>query len=87
MTTLTISAKGQITLRKEFLQYLGVVPGQTVDVHKLPGGTLAMQHSPERGEMDAFIGCLTFTLKPAKAVRLSIEDMNVIAAQGWAEPS
>jgi len=81
MATLTISAKGQITLRKEFLQYLGVVPGQKVDVHKLPGGTLAMQQSPERGKMAAFIGCL----KPGKVVSLSIEDMNEIAAQGWAD--
>ena len=28
MTTLTITAKGQITLRRELLQYLGIAPGQ-----------------------------------------------------------
>lgn len=81
MSTLTVSAKGQITLRKEFLQYLGVVPGQKVDVHKLPGGTLAMQLSPERGNINAFIACL----KPARAVRLSLGDMHDITSQAWAE--
>ncbi len=80
MTALTISAKGQLTLRQEFLQYLGVVPGQKLDVFKLPGGGLGLQASPPPGHIDAFVACL----KPATPIRLSLDELSAIAAQGWA---
>lgn len=43
MATLTITAKGQITLTQELLRHLDVVPGQKVVVEKLPGGRLAIR--------------------------------------------
>lgn len=42
MSTLTVTAKGQITLRQDLLKHLGVAPGQQVEVHKLPNGTLTI---------------------------------------------
>lgn len=36
--TLTVTSKGQVTLRKELLAHLGVKPGQRLDVEVLPGG-------------------------------------------------
>ena len=38
MNTLTVTAKGQITLRKELLKHLGVQPGDKIVVDKLPDG-------------------------------------------------
>jgi len=36
MNTLTVTAKGQVTLRRELLDHLGVRPGDRIDVDKLP---------------------------------------------------
>lgn len=43
MATLTVNAKGQITLTQELLQHLGVTAGQRVEVQKVPGGRLVIQ--------------------------------------------
>ena len=78
MTALTITTKGQITLRRELLQYLGIAPGQQVEVHKQANGVLTLQAKAPQG-LEAFAGCLP---PPSKA--LSVEDMNAIIASGWA---
>ena len=78
MTALTITAKGQITLRRELLQYLGIAPGQQVEVHKQANGVLALQAKAAQG-LEAFSGCLP---PPPKA--LSVEEMNTIITNGWA---
>lgn len=78
MTALTITAKGQITLRRELLQYLGIAPGQQVEVHKQANGVLTLQAKAPQG-LEAFAGCLP---PPSKA--LSVEDMSAIIATGWA---
>ena len=43
MTTLTVTAKGQITLRKDVLRHLGVAPGQKIEIDMLPNGRLEMR--------------------------------------------
>jgi antitoxin PrlF len=78
MTALTVTAKGQITLRHELLQYLGIAPGQQVEVDKLANGVLALHAKPTQG-LKAFAGCL-----PPPATALSVKDMNQIIATGWA---
>ena len=40
MTTLTVTAKGQVTLRKDLLAHLGVQPGDRITVEKLPDGRI-----------------------------------------------
>ncbi|MGE8104647.1 AbrB/MazE/SpoVT family DNA-binding domain-containing protein [Allorhizobium sp. NPDC080224] len=42
MTKLSITAKGQVTLRKEVLQHLGLRPGDKVAVDLLPDGRAAL---------------------------------------------
>jgi bifunctional DNA-binding transcriptional regulator/antitoxin component of YhaV-PrlF toxin-antitoxin module len=39
---LTITAKGQVTLRRAVLEHLGVKPGEKVSVSLLPGGRVAL---------------------------------------------
>ena len=76
--TLTVTSKGQITLRKEVLAHLGARPGDKLDVDLLADGR--MQLRPKRGTpIAAIFGML---VKPA--VPLSIEELNEVAAAGWA---
>ena len=78
MATLTVTAKGQITLKRELLQFLGIQPGQQVKVDKLANGVLALHAQAPHG-LEAFAGCLP---PPSKA--LSVDEMNALAAAGWA---
>ncbi|MEQ1721308.1 MAG: AbrB/MazE/SpoVT family DNA-binding domain-containing protein [Nitrosomonas sp.] len=79
MPTLTVTTKGQITLRQDLLKHLGVVPGQKVEVHKLPDGTLTIGVNLQDGDMRDFIACLR---KPDMPI-VSIDEMNEAIAQGW----
>ncbi len=38
MTTLTVTARGQVTFRKKVLQHLGIKPGEKVALELLPDG-------------------------------------------------
>jgi bifunctional DNA-binding transcriptional regulator/antitoxin component of YhaV-PrlF toxin-antitoxin module len=78
MTALTITSKGQITLRRELLQYLGIAPGQQVEIHKQANGVLTLQAKAPEG-LEAFAGCL-----PAPPKALSVDEMNDIIAKSWA---
>jgi bifunctional DNA-binding transcriptional regulator/antitoxin component of YhaV-PrlF toxin-antitoxin module len=80
MTTLTVTTKGQVTLRKDLLKHLGVHPGEKITVDKLPGGRIEVKAAQPAGKIsDAF----NF-LKKEGGPSLSIEEMNTIAARGWA---
>ena len=50
MTTLTITAKGQITLKQELLRHLNLVPGQKVHVDKMPDGRLMVHPAVRKGQ-------------------------------------
>jgi antitoxin PrlF len=78
-TELTVTAKGQITLRKEVLQHLGVSPGQKVEVDLLPNGRVEVRGKPT-GSIQDFFGCAH---RPGTKP-LTIEEINEIIADGWA---
>jgi antitoxin PrlF len=78
-TTLTITTKGQITLRKEVLQHLGVGPGQKVEVDLLPNGRVELRAKPS-GSIEDFFGCAH---QPGTNP-LTIEEINEIIADSWA---
>lgn len=80
MTTLTITAKGQVTLKKELLQHLGVQPGQKIEVDALPGGRLSIAATRKKGAIEDFFGILAG--KTDKVA--TIEEMNEAIAKGWA---
>jgi len=80
MNTLTVTAKGQVTLRKDLLKHLGVHPGDKIAVDMLPDGRIEVRAAQPAGKIsDAF----NF-LKKQDGPSLSIEEMNKIAARGWA---
>ena len=80
MSILTVTAKGQVTLRKDLLEHLGVRPGEKVSVEKLPDGRVEVKAARPTGKIsDAFD-----FLKRKGGPSLSIEEMNKIIADGWA---
>jgi bifunctional DNA-binding transcriptional regulator/antitoxin component of YhaV-PrlF toxin-antitoxin module len=38
MATLTVTARGQVTFRKEVLKHLGIKPGEKIELNLLPQG-------------------------------------------------
>jgi AbrB family looped-hinge helix DNA binding protein len=80
MDTLTITAKGQVTLRKEVLRHLGVEPGAKVEVDLLPDGRVEVRAAAKTGKISDFFGILHREGQPA----LSIEEINEAIAAGWA---
>lgn len=80
MATLTVTAKGQITLKQELLRHLNVTPGQKVEVEKLPDGRLVVQPAARKGSIEAFSGCLA---KPGTR-RLTIAQIKKITEDAWA---
>ena len=82
VASLTVTAKGQITLKRDLLQHLGIKPGERVDFEKLPGGELRVRAARPTGTIDGFLHSLDGKVKRKEP--LSIEDINRIAAAGWA---
>ena len=80
MTVLTITAKGQITLKQELLRHLNVTAGQKVQVDKLPDGRLAVQSATPNGSIDNFIGSLERKGGP----RLTIAQIKKTTEEAWA---
>ncbi len=81
MTRLTITAKGQVTLKQELLRHLGVAPGDRIEIDELSDGRIVVRAAAQDGSITDFIGCLS----QKKAPKLSIEEMNGIIARGWAK--
>ena len=77
--TLTVTAKGEITLGKEVLEHLGVRPGDKVDVDLLKDGRMQVRAQPGKSVASVF-GMLARPGTP----RRSIEELNAAAAAGWA---
>ena len=80
MSTLTVTAKGQVTLRKEVLEHLGVRPGEKISVDKLPDGRIEVKAVRPTGRISDAFG---FLMAKRKGRSLSIDEINEIAARGW----
>ncbi len=76
---LTVSSKGQVTLKKSVLAHLGVQPGQKLAVELHPGGTVALRPAPTGKISDAF-GLLK---RPGQRA-VSIEEINEAIEKAWA---
>jgi AbrB family looped-hinge helix DNA binding protein len=83
MATLTVTAKGQVTLKKEVLQHLGVRPGDRIDVDLLPGGKLevaAVDRRPAAGSIESFFG----SLDNSENIHATLEEIDEAIKAGWA---
>lgn len=80
MTTLTVTSKGQVTLKKELLRHLGVQPGQKIEVDPLPDGQLAIRAARPKGSWEDIFGMLASRTDKVA----TIEEMNEAIRKGWA---
>lgn len=80
MTLLSVTTKGQVTLKRDLLQHLGIKPGERIDLEKLPNGELRVRAARPTGTIDNFIGRHAGKVKKP----MTITEMNEITAAGWA---
>ena len=80
MTTLTVTARGQVTFRKEVLQHLGIGPGQKIELDLLPDGWALLRAARPTGTIEGFVGLLAGRTKKVA----TIEEINEATAQAWA---
>ena len=81
MTTLTVTARGQVTFRKDVLQHLGIKPGEKIELDLLPNGRGILKAARSTGTIDSFVGLLANRTKKVA----TIEEINEATAQGWAD--
>src|SRR2546421_11640941 len=80
MTTLTVTARGQVTFRKDVLQHLGIRPGERIELDKLPDGRISLRAVRPSGKIDSFLGLLAGKTKKVA----TLDEINDAAAAGWA---
>jgi bifunctional DNA-binding transcriptional regulator/antitoxin component of YhaV-PrlF toxin-antitoxin module len=80
MTTLTVTARGQVTFRRDVLRHLGIQPGEKIELDKLPDGRVTLRAARPVGAIDGFLGLLAGKSETVA----TIEEINDAAADGWA---
>ena len=80
MTTLTVTARGQVTFRRDVLQHLGIRPGEKIELDKLPDGRVTLRAARPPGTIEGFLGLLAGKTKK----NATINEINDAAAAGWA---
>ena len=80
MTTLTVTARGQVTFRKDVLQHLGIEPGEKIELDKLPNGRVTLRAMRPAGTIDGFLGLLAGKTKKIA----TLDEINEAAAASWA---
>jgi bifunctional DNA-binding transcriptional regulator/antitoxin component of YhaV-PrlF toxin-antitoxin module len=80
MAILTVTARGQVTFRKEVLQHLGIKPGEKIELDLLPDGRGLLKAARPAGTIDRFVGLLAGRTKKVA----SLEEIDEAIVQGWA---
>jgi bifunctional DNA-binding transcriptional regulator/antitoxin component of YhaV-PrlF toxin-antitoxin module len=80
MPTLTVTARGQVTFRKDVLQHLGIKPGEKIELDLLPDGRGILKAARLTGTIGSFVGLLAGRTQKVA----TLEEINTAVAQGWA---
>jgi bifunctional DNA-binding transcriptional regulator/antitoxin component of YhaV-PrlF toxin-antitoxin module len=78
MTILTVTARGQVTFRKDVLKHIGLRPGDRIRLDLLPDGRAELKAERPQGSWRALQGVLKGKTSGA---RLSIEEINDTIAE------
>ena len=73
MTTLSVTARGQVTFRKDVLQHLGIRPGGKIRLDLLPDGRAELKADQPKGSWRELHGILK---DEGNGARFSIEEIN-----------
>jgi bifunctional DNA-binding transcriptional regulator/antitoxin component of YhaV-PrlF toxin-antitoxin module len=77
--TLTVTAKGQVTLRKEVLEHLGARQGDRLQLDLMPGGRVQV-----RARAGKPIGSIFGLGADPDGPKLTLEQIQALASEGWA---
>jgi bifunctional DNA-binding transcriptional regulator/antitoxin component of YhaV-PrlF toxin-antitoxin module len=77
MTTLTVTARGQVTFRREILQHLGIRPGEKIELALLPDGRAELRAVKPKLSPSRLHGLLK---GKGNGKKLSIEEIGKIIA-------
>ena len=78
MATLTVTARGQVTFRRDVPRHLGIRPGEKIELEIPPDGRVMLKAARPAGAIDGFLGLLAG--KTRKVATLEEID----EAAGWA---
>ncbi len=81
MTTLSVTARGQVTFRKDVLKHLGIQPGGKIRLELLPDGRAELRADRSTSSFADLHGLLR---RKTNGDRLSIEDINDAIAEAGA---
>ena len=79
VTTLGVTARGQVTFRKDILKHLGIEPGDRIELDLLPNGQATLKAARRSKTVHHLLGMLAG--KTTKVATL--EELGEAAAQGW----
>jgi len=77
--TLSVTARGQVTFRRDILRHLGVQPGDKIALDKLPNGRVTLRGAKPAGAIDGFLGLLAGKTRKVA----TLEQISEAAAAGW----
>ncbi|TWF54565.1 AbrB/MazE/SpoVT family DNA-binding domain-containing protein [Neorhizobium alkalisoli] len=80
MVRLKVTAKGQVTLKKEVLEHFGVEPGDEVEIDLLPEGQGNIRAAGRTRKIESLFGM--FSNRDARSH--SIEEINEAIEAGYA---
>ncbi len=80
VATLTVTARGQVTFRRDVLQHLGIRPGEKIELEKLPDGRVTLLAARPAGAIDGFLGLLAGKTRKVA----TLEEIDQAAAASWA---
>lgn len=80
MAILTVTARGQVTFRKDVLRHLGVKPGEKIELELIPGGKGMVTAARNTGNIEDFIGVLDGKTRKTA----TIEEIRKAAERAWA---
>ena len=81
MAILTVTARGQVTFRKEVLKHLGIRPGDTIRLDLMPDGRAELKADQPKGSWGDLSGMLK---GKGNGARLSIDEMGEAIAEAAA---
>lgn len=81
MATLTVTARGQVTFRREVLRHLGIQPGGRIRLDLLPDGRAELKADTPGGAWRELHGMLK---GKGNGVSFSIEEIDEAIAEGAA---
>lgn len=79
MPNLTVTAKEQVTFRKNVLQHLGIKPGEKIALALLPDGRGMLKAARPSGSIE---GCFGLLGRRTKKIA-TLKEIDEAAAQGW----